>query len=1618
MSNAEEYTVGWICAIRTEYTAAQAFLDEKHEVPESLSPADNNSYTVGMIGKHKVVIAVLPQGEYGISSAANVARDMLHSFPNVKIGLMVGIGGGAPSLKHDIRLGDIVVSAIQDGKASVLQYDFGKAKQNQDFQTTGVLNQPPLSLRTALNALQSDYEIDGHQLEESVNGILEKKSRLKKNYKRPSSDSDRLYRSEIVHPLDNEGNCAVICGNDPSHLITRPERTADEDNLAIHYGLIASSSQLMKNALIRDRLSAERDVLCFEMEAAGLMNHFPCLVIRGICDYADSHKSKEWQGYAAMVAAAYARDLLRRVPLSRIEAEKRIGDILPDLKTAIHDHRDIARDHKDIAQKQLELQQSLVKRSLSEKQEQCLQLFRLTMRATDATYEWYKDRAGDRVEGTCNWFLSHVNFRRWLEQESGPLLVSADPGCGKSVLARYLVDDILPRTSHATVCYFFFKDQDQNTVRQALCALLHQLFSQNPLLIEHAMESFKMNGPKLIDSTMELWTILEKVIKDPQTGPVTIVLDALDECAELEFANLVQNVKRFSLQSDHGRMRFLLTSRPYEQIIDSFRDLLSDFPYIRIPGEENSDEIGQEVSHVIRYRVEQLAKEKGLSDLVKTHLAERLLTVTHRTYLWVYLVFDYLKNTHFKKTVKGVDSTILTLPASVNEAYEQILNKSGKREVVRRVLSIILAASRPITVSEMNIALNVNDQLTCIHNLDLEGNDDFRVGLRTVCGLFISIHHDKIYFLHQTAREFLLADVVSLVHHDSSSGSDLKWEKSITSQYAHYVLAEICVVYLDALNECGNSRELENDRKDRGDRVVDLRAFLDYASINWGAHCQAAYISAESNLITPILNVCSPFSVILSTWLEIYWNNVRLAPTRDFSALLITSYFGIEAAVKLQLEKGADTESHDTEYGQTPLSWAAENGHEAIVKLLLDHGAATEAQDTNGQTPLSWAARNRHEAIVKLLLDHGAVTEAQDTNGQTPLSWAARNGHEAIVKLLLDHGAATEAQDTTYGQTPLSWAAENGHEAIVKLLLDHGAAIEAQDSKYGQTPLSWAARNGHEAIVKLLLDHGAAIEAQDTYGRTPLSWAARNGHEAIVKLLLDHGAAIEAQDTNGQTPLSWAAENGHEAIVKLLLDHGAATEAQDTTYGQTPLSWAVRNGHEAIVQLLLNHGAATEAQDTYGRTPLSWAARDGNEAIVKLLLDHGAATEAQDTEYGQTPLSWAARNGHEAIVKLLLDHGAATEAQDTEYGQTPLSWAARNGHEAIVKLLLDHGAAIEAQDTTYGQTPLSWAAENGHEAIVKLLLDHGAAIEAQDSKYGQTPLSWAARNGHEAIVKLLLDHGAAIEAQDTEYGQTPLSWAARNGHEAIVKLLLDHGAAIEAQDSKYGQTPLSWAARNGHEAIVKLLLDHGAAIEAQDTKYGRTPLSWATRNGHEAIIQLLLDHGAATEAQDTNGRTPLSWAAENGHEAIVKLLLDHGAAIEAQDTNGRTPLSWAARDGNEVIVKLLLDHGAAIEAQDTNGRTPLSWAARDENEAIVKLLLDHGAVIEAQDTEYGQTPLSWAAENGHEAIVKLLLDHGAATEAQDTDGRTPLSWAARDGNEAIVKLLLEKGARFDSKDNI
>jgi nucleoside phosphorylase len=297
----EDYQIGIICALATEKAAMVAMLDETH-ARLTKENGDENEYTLGRVGVHNVVIACLPAGLMGNGPAAIVANNMQHSFP-IKFGLMVGVGGGVWSKNNDVRLGDVVVSQPTGTYSGVVQWDFGKMGKDGKFQRTGSLDKPPPVLLHALQELKTFDITDGVNLEESLSLMVRNKPRMGENYRYQGIENDQLFEATYDHEGDE------TCDSCDAKSIV--QRTARKDSTPrIHYGNIASGNEVIKHAITRDSIARQEGVICFEMEAAGLMDDFRCLVIRGICDYADSHKNKIWQPYAAATAAAFARALL------------------------------------------------------------------------------------------------------------------------------------------------------------------------------------------------------------------------------------------------------------------------------------------------------------------------------------------------------------------------------------------------------------------------------------------------------------------------------------------------------------------------------------------------------------------------------------------------------------------------------------------------------------------------------------------------------------------------------------------------------------------------------------------------------------------------------------------------------------------------------------------------------------------------------------------------------------------------------------------------------------------------------------------------------------------------------------------------------------------------------------------------------------------------------------------------------------------------------------------------------------------------------------------------------------------------------------------------------------
>ncbi|KAF3208107.1 hypothetical protein TWF106_011540 [Orbilia oligospora] len=349
-----DYTVGWICAIPIEIEVARKILDGIH--PKLKVPADDeNCYEFGEINGHNVVISWLPRTKYGTTNAALVANCMRKTFKRLRFGLMIGVGGGAPSPFNDIRLGDIVVSQPTDRSGGVIQYDFGKAMEKGEFKMIGSLNAPPRILLSGVAAMAAIDPIKlGRRIFDVAWDIEKEDEERGGRFSYPGEDTDKLFRGNYLH-VPGEGrwmDTCNACACDTSTIVTRSKRQSSHPQ--IHYGVIASGNQVMKDGVKRDQISTETGALCFEMEAAGLMDNFPCLVVRGICDYSDGHKNKRWQPYAALVAAVYAKELLSQIPAAcEDETEIHLGRrIIDEVNFALPLRMPFPRNHTFVGRKE------------------------------------------------------------------------------------------------------------------------------------------------------------------------------------------------------------------------------------------------------------------------------------------------------------------------------------------------------------------------------------------------------------------------------------------------------------------------------------------------------------------------------------------------------------------------------------------------------------------------------------------------------------------------------------------------------------------------------------------------------------------------------------------------------------------------------------------------------------------------------------------------------------------------------------------------------------------------------------------------------------------------------------------------------------------------------------------------------------------------------------------------------------------------------------------------------------------------------------------------------------------------------------------------------------------
>ncbi len=636
----------------------------------------------------------------------------------------------------------------------------------------------------------------------------------------------------------------------------------------------------------------------------------------------------------------------------------------------------------------------------------------------------------------------------------------------------------------------------------------------------------------------------------------------------------------------------------------------------------------------------------------------------------------------------------------------------------------------------------------------------------------------------------------------------------------------------------------------------------------------------------------------------------------------------------------------------TLLHKAASLGQLRVATFLLDHGADIGARDQSlsQNTPLHWAAMNGHRAMVELLLSRKADPNAiLIPDGSTPLLLATRKSFRSVCEALLARGANPNLSDSA-SEVPLDAAASRGDEAIVRLLLDKGAEVNRK-SKSGTTSLH---RTSSTNIARLLLERGAEVNAQDEEGRSPLHVAASYDRRAMVELLLAQKADAKLTNKSGWTPLHAAADAGAASIIAPLIQNGADPNQQDGSK-RVPLDYVIRvreNSQPAFanypetLKALLAGGASPNPPGDKVSTLLYRAVAAGYEQMAEMLLKAGANPNVKmDAQMhinipSMTPLLRALYNAPSlSLVTLLLDHKADPNLK-TDEGFGPVHWVLAPGRERILEALLSHGADPDARNGD-GQIPLGRAAEIGSKETVALLLKYKADPNGK-SHNGQSPLHIAVLTDKRDLVDLLLAANANPNATD-EKGLSPLDYVKPKARQ--------DAASADMAEKLRKVGALDWAPRPNQITITRRGRSFSQAVFQRGTN---------TWNNH-TLFELIASAGFCAKCPDlafpdfSNIRIS---RVERGANQLSDTTVDVLGSIALGDCRANVPLQW----------------GDLVEIPEIEHKRNESWTGLTEGFAKgIAKCLERNVFIIVKGQEH-KLPLSVVPKPGGVTVNNVNLD--------------------------------------------
>ncbi|KAF3317189.1 hypothetical protein TWF173_000436 [Orbilia oligospora] len=1101
----EEITVAIFCALPEESVAVKYTLDQEFQCRLESGPP-KYVYSFGQIKEHKVVIARPPQ--IGKVNAAQLAAAISLQFSNLRFALMIGIGAGIPD-KRDIRLGDIAVSIPRDNHPGVLEYDFGKAGKDGII-LKGSLNKPPTILLSADGQLEEDERMNKRPFQRILKRITKQPE-----YERPNATTDVLF-NPTFHHVNEGGDCSGCEASNERMVIDRVSR--ESNNPVVHRGLILSGSLVVKNPEDRVLLRRDqKDAICYEMEAAGIMDEIPCLVVRGISDYADTHKQDEWKHYAAAAAAAYGRAILCKIYGRDLEGTSTIRETMGQIYTKVDALGESVYGLRRELNNTTEAVQGVA--NSQQKAERNRILKWLDPGTASSRHDEVK-RA--RLPGTSKWFLVQTAFSRWstpsdAEEKSRILWCYGIPGAGKSTISSVVIDHLKETrdrdaTMQTAVIYFYF-DYSNKVIdtHRFTRSLLKQLASQSPKLPQELVELTRKYSESR-NSDMEDQKAQDLLVQCVSNFLITyVVVDALDECDPNQRLDVIWILQKLA----NAGARIFVTSRPHPEDIN---EIFKKADKIELSAKP--DDIRKVIrAEILKSQVGK-PKEKHVSDDLKGRIIEGLTQGSNGMFLLPKLQVKFLLQQATLHRMEIALSKILEMLTSndfhpidetFNLMYESIKHN---KDLAYKALSWLVASKLPLRMDDLLTALAIEPG-----NLKIPKNDQLLPStVLDICVGFVIVDEKSgiARLTHQTVQEYLL-------------------RKRINAADALASLTRTCLNYLcfEKFAAPGFWDSLEDEASVQLEKKKQIPFYL-YAVQNWEAQLvECSEESTESDLIdflnrrSSVLSYCQARRLIVRFELPDprYW---YYCVGIDESPLRIASRVGHLGAMRYFISQGIDIDiNHDGEL--RPIWEAVAFGRIEAVKLLVENGSSPHAAWREGKRPMHLAAALGHTTIVKYLLGVGCEVDVKNEAGYSALQEAGCRGHEETVHLLLDVGADWRLELNDKKNAAFS-ALEFGWPNIFSIFLKRGMNLkEPLSGKVSNsgTPLHIVALHGYQETVKEILELDATdkfISLTDSEGNTALHNAiiGPGASLPIVKLLVEHGIDINKRNKEEMTALKLA----------------------------------------------------------------------------------------------------------------------------------------------------------------------------------------------------------------------------------------------------------------------------------------------------------------------------------------------------------------------------------------------------------------------------------------------------------------------------------------------------------------